>query len=271
MWTTVVAAASLMSLAAAEGKDLKIAHARFTHGGITGVERTSTDFLAPDIIWLVFDVENLTRSPRTGKFVYSVTLDCLNSRGRRIFGHDDPHIEDLDALGGTTLATFAWVNIGRDTAPGKYSLRLTVNDKVGRKKAQWKRDFTIRNKGFGFSRVSVLSVGFAGQPARVLFFVQGFEKNARNMPSVKVTIHITDRSGKETLRDPITLSIPRDLGKEVDPRNLLEVGPLETSFRLSRPGKFTILLEAEDRVAKKRVKLPCNITVLDPRQYESSR
>jgi hypothetical protein len=268
MWTTVAVAASLWGLAASD-QDLKIAHARFTYG-MLGMERTNTTFLAPDFIWLSFDIDNLSRDRKTGKFVYSVVLDCLNSKGKRVFGHDDPNIEEIDALGGSTLATYVWVQIGRDTAPGKYTLRLNVTDKVAKKKATWKHDFTIRNKVFGFSRVSVQAVGIASQPTAVLFYVQGFQKNAKKLPNLGVRIRIFDEKRDPTLVRPIIINIPKDLAEGLDPTQLTEV-PLQTEFRLSRPGRFTILLEAEDRQAKKSIELRCKITVLDPRKFESPK
>jgi hypothetical protein len=146
MWTPVALAVSLMSVLPSAAKDSKekslpapkIVHARFVYCGL-GMKRPSqmkrpTQFLPGDDLVLAFDIENLSRDKRTGKVVFGMVLEFLNSKGKRIFSEENKNIEELNALGGNTFATFVTGQVGRDTKPGTYKMRLTIKDRITKKK-----------------------------------------------------------------------------------------------------------------------------------------
>jgi hypothetical protein len=275
MWTSVALAVSLMSVlpgAAKNGKNdpppPKILHARFVYTGL-GMERPNK-FLPADDLVLAFDIANLTRDKKTGKVVYAMVLEFLNSQKKRIFKEDNRNIEELDALGGATFATFVSAQVGRDTKPGKYTLRLTIKNRITDKQTVYTRDFVVLKKAFGLVRVQTPAMGFVGQPFEIRFFVEGFEKDEKKMPRLTLRVKIYDDKDRPTLRRPIDLFIPKDLAEGVDAAEQ-PFFSLRALIRLTRPGTFTIKMIATDQVAKKTVELPYKLTILDPRKYESAK
>src|SRR5690349_17276155 len=116
MWTSLVCAVSLMSLAPSQADTLSISNARFIYNPL-GMERPNK-FLPPDGLVLAFDINNLSTDKKTGKVVYGVLLEFNNEKGKRVFTQNNKNIEELNALGGSRLSTFASGLIGRDTTPG---------------------------------------------------------------------------------------------------------------------------------------------------------
>jgi hypothetical protein len=284
MWTSLALAAGLLTVLSGAGqkpktedkptKAPKIVHARFLYTGL-GMKRPNK-FLPGDDLVMAFDIENLYRDEETGKVVYAMTLEFLDSKEKRIFREENRNIEELNALGGTSFATFVSGRVGRDTKPGKYTLRLTITDRVSKKKTVFKRDFEVLKRKFGLLRVQTSAVGFVGQPFGIKFSVEGFEKDEKSKdPKLTLRVRIYDDAVKDptkggTLVRPIELSIPKDLAEDVVAREQ-KYFDLVTFIRLTRPGKFTLNLSATDRVTKKTVQIPYKITVLDPREYESAK
>jgi hypothetical protein len=273
MWTSVALAASLMTVmpggAAKDNQEskLKISHARFLYSGL-GMERDGK-FLPGDDLVMGFDIDNLARDAKTGKVVYGIDMEFRDSKDKRAFRRNEPNNEELNALGGTSFATFVLGTIGRDTPPGEYTLQLKVTDQITKKNTKFKRKFEVLKKALGLVRVQIPAMGFVGQPFAIKFSVEGFRKDDRKMP--KLTLRVDMMEGKEpTLVRPIDLYIPKDLDEDVDAaaQKFFDLGAV---IRLTRPGKFTILLIATDHVAKKTVRIPYKLTVLDSRKYESAK
>ena len=222
-----------------------------------------------------FDIENLARDEETGKVVFAMVLEFRNSKGKRIFSEENKNIEELNALGGDTFATFVTGRVGRDTKPGTYTMRLTIKDRITEKQTVYSREFEVRKKAFGLLRIQTLAMGFVGQPFGIKFSVEGFDRDEKKKPRLTLRVRIYDDKVKDekkagTLVRPIEISIPKDLAEEVDAaeQTYFDLGTL---IRLTRPGTFTLDMSATDRVSKKNVHILYKVTVLDPRKYESAK
>jgi hypothetical protein len=276
MWTSFACAVGLMVLAPAQSDTLNLTNARFTYGPL-GMERTNPKIYPGDSFFLAFDIENARTDPKTGKIFYDLLLELLDGKGKIIFSRDNPNSEVLNALNSSRQPSYASVLIGSDQKPGKYTLRVTVTDRATKtktspaKKAYLKKDFEVLKKGFGFVQVQAPAMSFVGgAPFQVTYRVEGFDRDAKKAPDLTVEMTILDENGKETLPKPVTMRIPKDLSEDVKPENITTL-PLQYTFPLNKAGKFTVQLKATDNVAKKTIKLPLKITVLDPRKYESPK
>ena len=160
--------------------------------------------------------------------------------------------------------------IGLDQPPGKYTLRVTVTDRISKDRKELSRNFEVLKRGFGIVRLTAPCVGFTGQSFMAHFGVVGFRKGTDKVPKVSVRMNILDENSKATLTKPFTVEIPKDLPEEAKAEDLT-VLPMQFPFPLNRPGTFTIQLEATDQISKETVKQSYKITVLDPKKYETGK
>jgi hypothetical protein len=267
MWTSATLALGLLTVLPHQTDKLQLTNARFTYG-LFGMERTDSKFLRGDLLLLIYDIENLAVSKKTGKMTYRIVMELTDSKKNLIFRKNN-RIEALNALGGSTQPAWANVTIGPDQKPGKYAIKITVTDITGKQEAKLVKRFEVLKAGFGLINVKAPVVSFIGPTFPIQFTVVGFKRGKNKFPKVNVKVSILDSRGKQTFK-PLTMSIPKDLSEDIKPEDISDL-PFPLSFVLNRAGKFTIRMEAEDLIAKKKVKLEYKITVLDPRKYESGK
>jgi hypothetical protein len=266
MWTSFACAVGLMALAPGQADRLKLTNARFTYGPL-GMEHTITKIVPGDAFYLAFDIENA--KARNNTINYDMLLEFVDSKDKVIFSQNNENNKVLNLLAGSRQPSYASVVIGTDTKPGKYTLRVTVRDRIAKKRARLTREFEVIKKTFAIVQLQAQAMRFVREPFQLVFRVEGFERNTKKLPEIVVTMTIVDEAGKATMAKPITMKLPpEDLSDEVEPQNVTS-WPVQLAFPLNRAGKFTIKLEATDKVAKKTIKLPYKITVLDTRKYES--
>src|SRR5262249_24944427 len=162
-----------------------------------------------------------------------------------------------------------FVEIGADQPAGTYTLTLTVTDRLTKKKAEYSTKFQVLKKTFGFVKIQAPVLNMVGPDFNFKFGVTGFKRDAKKLPKIKVKLVIRDENDKPTLLRAVTMRIPGDAN--IDPEDIRDQLDFPVSFPLSRSGKFTIKLEAEDLIAEKTIKFDYNIVVLDPRKFESGK
>ena len=148
--------------------------------------------------------------------------------------------------------------------------RTTVTDRnaKNKKKAQYSKKFQVLKKRFGFIKVGAPVLNMVGPNFPLTFSVIGYARNTKRFPKITVKLVIVDENGKETLKKPVTMRVPEDVG-DVNPDDIRDELGFPVSFPLNRAGKFTIKLQAVDELAKKNIKLDYKITVLNPRKFET--
>jgi hypothetical protein len=262
MWATL-AIATALSLAPNADK-LKITNARATTG-ILGNERKSDKYLPGDIYFLAFDIEGLTVSEE-GKIGYSIGLELKDSTGAAVYKQRPQNMEAVNSLGGTSLPAFAKVEIGLKTPAGLTTLTIEVTDLKSKQSVTLVRKFTVLKKGFGIVRLG-LSYDYdltlpapplfvPGQQLIVTFFVAGFERDKEKNPNLVLKMTVKDDKGQATLKKP-----PVGEVKSAPANNLML--PLQFRLDLNRPGKYKIVLEAEDKNGKKKATESVEITVVE--------
>jgi hypothetical protein len=267
MWATL-AIASALSLAPAQAGKLEIKRDRVTYG-ILGQERKDTKLLAGDVFVITFDIEGLLVK-EDGRVRYSMGMELRNLKTDKAeFTKDPQELEVTNALGGSRLPAFALSNIGLDTQPGKYKMVVTVNDLLAKEKssAKLEREFEVVPAKFGLVQVALFNQG--GLPAPPIAVVGhtlvvnaaavGFDLDKDMLPNLTFELRILDEAGKPTVPKPFAGEANKTVPKEN--RRLL---PLQFTLPLNRSGKFTLELEANDKVANKTVKQSLSFKVIEP-------
>lgn len=237
---------------------LELKNVRPSYGPL-GAYRTDLKCLPGDVLFLTYDIEGLTFD-KTGKASYLTTLELVDSGNKVIFKKDTPN-EVVAQLGGTRMPGDLHVIMSPKQAAGKYSIRLTVQDKVANQAKAFKYDFEVVPESFGFIGVSAPAVGFPGQQYISTFALVNMGLDAKKQPNVDVTMRVLDDKGSPVAK-AMTLSLPAAIPEGVDIQKENFV-PLNYPLYLNRVGTFQIDVVAVDKMSNKQVQLRYPLTVID--------
>jgi hypothetical protein len=268
MLGTLVLAASL-SLAPHQGGQLKLTNPHATYGYL-GPTRSDDKVLPGDFYWVAFDIEGLSVK-EDGTVQYSMGMELLNAQGKTEFKKDPQDLESNNSLGGDRMPGVMNAEIGTDTAPGKYTMKVTVTDRRAKKTETLAREFEVLPKDFGLVRLQLTTVAnnpepvppvaVAGQSILLNCFAINFNRDKTSeQPNVGVQITILDDKGNKTLAKPFSDEVTKDV-----PKSMIAI-PISLPLHLNRSGKYTVVVEATDRLGKKDpVKLSFPLQVLEQR------
>jgi hypothetical protein len=252
----IVAVILGLSTTTASAVDLKNIRLRY---GPMGAVRESKLVLPGDLIFMSYDIENLTLD-KAGKASYVTILELLDAQDKVIYDSKTP-MEVLPQLGGTRMPGNLHLIMGPKQAPGKYAIRLTVHDKIGKDAKAFKYSFDLSSPVFGMVGVLAPAIGFPGQMYRTELNFVNSGLDAKKNPDLNVNIRILDQAGKAVV-PTVEFKFPRDLppNVELDKENLI---PLTYPVYLNRVGRFTMEISAQDKNSKKETKLSYPFTVID--------
>jgi hypothetical protein len=260
-----------MSLAQGQGQaaaQLRLTNDRFAHG-IVGATRADAKFLPGDIVFLVFDIEGLQVDDR-GRSRYSTSLEFIGKGGKPVTKSSDAQdLEAQHAFGTNRVPSSAFADIGTETEPGDYTMRVTVTDRIAKKSQTLAKKFQVLPKTYGIVRTQLLyfspnpqaampapPVGVVGQVVLVNCGVVGFERErSRRQPALQIECRVLDESGKPLAAKPDVLSIEQDVPEK---HTVVEV---PFFLQLARAGRFSIELKATDRLSKKTATATLSLTV----------
>jgi hypothetical protein len=265
MWTTLAMTAALAYAPAAEG-GLSLTNVRPTYGlfGATRKDADDLKLLAGDVIFIGFDIEGLKVAP-DGEVQYSMSMEVTNNKDNKVlFKREPEELKAINVLGTSRVPAFAATDIGTDTPPGEYTLTATVTDRAGKANKKIAKKFEVLPKAFGLVRVHLTYTqttlpapwqGVVGQSLFVNCAAIHFQRDKDKQPNVVVEMNILDDKGTATLPKPQTV----EFNKDIDPK-LIGL-PVNLLVELNRPGKFTIELQATDKLANKtyKVSLPLQV------------
>jgi hypothetical protein len=262
MWTTFAFVATLGLPPGASGA-MTLTNVRLTHG-ILGVPREGTKFLPGDICVFAFDVQGIT-ADESGKVLYSVAMEVTDANGKVTFRQAPQNLEANNSLGGDRLPAYANLTIGLDEPPGKYKVKVTVTDRAARTSATLTRSYEVLPGAFGLVRLTTtadpdgrvpLPFPAEGQSLWIGFGAVGFGRDGdTGHPHLEVTLRVFDESGKPTLAKPFTGRVTKDVPKKA------RAVPMQFMLELNRPGKFTVKVEALDKVKNAKATLAFAVTV----------
>jgi hypothetical protein len=275
MWAALAVSAALAA-APADAGPIQIKNDHFTYG-IYGPPRKDAEVTPGDVLILAYDIEGLTVRD-DGQVLYSTAMELLNKDGKSEFKENPIDRQAVNALGGSRVPGLSRITIGADTAPGEYTVRITVADKAPNVKSQpavVERKFTVAKPGFGIilpqfgydkpatAPPPAPPVAVPGQTLLFFFAVVGFDakagKTGQDMftTDLSVELSVLDESGKPTLAKPFTGSV------KAVPADGKDFWPAQFPLSLNRSGKFTVVLTAKDNQGNKTAKLELPLTVVD--------
>jgi len=264
MWSTIALALTL-GMTPGEAGELRLSNIRPTNG-LLGSERADSRLLPGDIFFVTFDIEGL-KVDKSGSMFYSMAMEVRDSKNQVVYKSEP---QDLDApvpLGGHSLPGFAHVDLGREMAPGDYTLKVSVTDRASRGTKFFEKKFEVVRPTFGLIKLNISydkdgqvpapHIGVAGQSFWVNFNAVNFDRGGDDKnPNIKFEMIVHDEKGKPTLDSPIGGSIV-ELPRE------FSFAPTQFWLPLNRAGKFTVKLKATDNIGKKNAELSVPITVYD--------
>jgi hypothetical protein len=272
MWTTLALAA--LSFGAGQADQLSFLNVRSVTGYF-GPERQTDRLLPGDLYVLVFDIDGF-KIDANGKISYRMALQVTDSRGKVQFGAEPEDREAFNSLGGNRVPASAVIEIRFDQPPGEYTLNLTVTDRTSKASQKLTRKFEVLPKGFGIVQlvttidinrtIAVPPTGVVGEFRFVSCAIAGFERDTvKKQPDFVVEMRILDESGK-----PVSKPATQDYNQDI-PENAGFI-PLSSPFAvaLNRPGKFTIELQATDRLSKKTAKVSLPLTSLEQKSSRNA-
>jgi hypothetical protein len=234
---------------------LKITKERASYGPM-GATRKDKTFMIGDAVWVNYDIEGLTPDKKTGKVSYETKLEFFDSNKKLIFDKTAPN-EALPDLGGGVIPSDFHVIFGQNLGPGKYTVRVTVTDRLA--KANTSLDYPVQvvKSEFGFYGVSAPSVGLPGQNYVLAFGLAEFKMDSKGKADGEMTINILDGAGK-----PVSKAIKMPIPDPSDPK--MAFVPFTYPLLLNRPGQFTVEISVVDKLANnKQIQLRYPLTVVD--------
>ena len=266
MLTTLVLTLAVQT-APAQGK-LGIANERLTHGYL-GAERKNSDFLPGDVVFLAFDILNMTFDAKS-MASYSVSLEVLDKDGKSRFREVPRNLVARNFLGGNKLQGVAQLQIPFQTKPGEYTLRVLVEDRTNKATATLERKARVVNGDFGLIHVHTsadpegmiprANVGIVGETLHFNFAAVGFGRDpGSKQPNIEVAMRLLDSAGKPTTTQPLTGKADKDIPAE------LKIVPLQFAVTLDRTGQYTVELNATDKISGKtaKVSFPIKVTSME--------
>jgi hypothetical protein len=230
--------------------------------GPLGPTRYDAKCLPRDGLCITYEIEGLALDPKTKKASYETTLELLDSNKNVLFKKLTP-AEAIPHLGGTSMPGDLYLTLGDKQAPGKYKIRLTINDKVGKDRKGFDYEFEVVPETFGFVRVATMAVGFPGQYHVPEFALANFTLDAKmKQANAEVTIRILDEKGTP-VSEPVKMLLPRDMPEGTDLEKLNFVLLPYPPVYLNRAGRFTVEVQATDKNGNKKAELRYPLTVLD--------
>lgn len=239
---------------------LELKNVRLTHGPL-GAPRTETKFLPGDYLFMTYDIEGLKFDDKTGKANYLTILQLYDSNNKEIFKKETPN-EVPAQLGGTRMPGDLHVIMGRSQAPGKYVVRLVVQDRLTKEVKYHDHRFELMPSNFGIVGVTAPALGFPGQHYVAGFALVDMGLDAKKMPNVDIVMKVLDENGTTPVARPLVSTLPADLPNTFDAskENFLE---MRFPIYLNRPGRFIIEVDALDKLTQKTSKLRYPLTVID--------
>ena len=244
---------------------LRLSNVRQTFAGEFGPPRATSKYVPGDVLYVVFDVENLRRDAR-GKVQYAIGMDLLDAAGKSIFHAPLAGEEATLPLGGRKFPARVFMQLGSGLPQGKHALRVTVQDRATGAQTSSDQAFEVLPPRFAIVGVSASFDeegqtpapvnGFVGQSIWLRMQVVGFKRDAAsNLPNIELKQTAIDPFGQLTLAEPAVYT-----AKDEPHEGQLGV-PFHLALPLNRSGVFKVRLTATCKVSGQSHTLEVPVTV----------
>jgi hypothetical protein len=237
----------------------------FTYG-YHGADRKEDGFLPGDVVFLGFNIRNMTFDP-SGKAAFTIAMEILDGSGMSQFKQAPRNQQAVDYLGGGMLQSVADVQIPLTTKPGEFTIRLTITDRSNKASKTLERKVKVLPADFGIvhlhtsqdreGKAAVAPVGSLGEPLYINFAVVGFQRDDKKQPNIELTMRVLDEKGNPAGAQPQTGKADREVPES------LQIIPLQFGLTLNRLGRFTVEMTASDKVSNKSSRISIPIRVMN--------
>lgn len=262
MWCSLTLLATV-ALAPLQVDRLGVTNVRTTYG-VLGAPRPDTKYLPGDELVMSFDIQGAKINP-AGKILYSVGMEVTNQKGKVQFKQIPNDLAAEAPHSGKGLPACATLQIGLDQEPGKYTVKVSVTDRVAGISREISRTYEILPRAFGLVRVHTTSdpegripLGSLrqGQTAWINFVAVGFGQGpSTGQPHVSVAMRVLDAAGRPILPKPSKGEIAKDV-----PANARAL-PMQFALAVNRTGNFTVELVATDHLGRQTSNVSFPVTV----------
>jgi hypothetical protein len=252
--------ALLLALFPGRAAALELKNVRPSYGP-QGAERKTNKLLPGDTIWIGYEIEGLKVDAKTGKVKFDTKLELFEGKTAEPIYVTGPQTSDARLeLGGTSMPGDLHIIMGPNRIPGKYTIKLTIEDKIAKDTKSFTYPVEVLPKDFGFVGVGAPTIGLAGQSYQAGFALVNMALDKKKQPDVEVVIKILE-AGK-AVTTPVHIRLTEELtgGLDLEKQNFV---PLTYPLYLNRPGQFTLEITATDKAASKTIQLSYPLTVLD--------
>ncbi len=236
---------------------IEIKNVRSSYGPL-GPTRTSTKFLPGDELFMTYDIHALAVDAKTGKAVYETRLELLDDKQKLLFERKTPN-EVVPNLGGARMPGDLYLTIGTDFDPGRYTVKLTITDKLAKQSKAIVYAIEVLPRGFGFIGVRAPALGLTAQAYHGIWHLVGFApEGKKKLPNVDITIRLLDESDKLVVPET-KIMLPAALPVDTDKPEFV---PVSFPLYLNRPGQFHIEITAVDKNASNaqiQMRIPLNV------------
>jgi len=246
------------------GSALEIKNIRPSYGPF-GATRSETKLLPGDVMFISYELDGLGIDPKTSKTNYDTTLEFVDAKDKVLFMKKNPNNELLPMLGTGRMPGDLHIIVPPGQPAGKYAIRFTVHDRVGKEAKVFTYPIEVLPQGFGFVGVTAPAIGLPGQHYVLGFGVVNLATDKKSMPSAEVSIKIMDDKGTAVV-PAVKYEWPRDMPDGIDLSQANFV-PVSHSIFLNRPGRFRIEIRVNDKFGTKMAEMTYPMTVIDVNTY----
>jgi hypothetical protein len=262
VWCSIALLATV-ALAPLHAGRLAVTDVHATYG-VLGPPRPDTKLLPGDELVLSFAIQGAKATPG-GKVLYAVGMEVTDQNGKVQFQQLPNNLEAEAPPSGRGLPARASLQIGLDEEPGKYTIKVTVTDRVAGATAEFSRTCEVLPRAFGLVRLQTtrdsegrIPVAFLrqGQTVWINFAAVGFGRNASGgQPHVSVVMRILDAAGRPILAKPSKGEILKDV--PASSRAL----PMQFALAVNRTGSFNAEITATDHIGGRAYNVKFPLTV----------
>jgi hypothetical protein len=261
--------AVLLVLSPSLQAELKLDHVRFTYGEL-GPARPDAKVLPGEMLTLAFTITGLAKDAG-GNMNIVLSGELFDGEGKSVAKMPAKTIKSLVALGGDAVPGVLAFSLPNEFAAGKYVIRGIVKDSLAGAEARTEQTIEVLPPQFGIVRLRLANDAEGQFPSggnvtlgqavhiqcRAVGFARGEKAGAKRI-HLTGTMRILDAAGKSTYPNPLSFSLDQEAPEEVT----------HATFRFSasanRAGRFTIQIEAHDKIAGKTITQELPIVVHAP-------
>jgi hypothetical protein len=254
-----------LALAPSLRAELKLENVRFTHGEL-GPARNGAKVLPGEELTLAFTMAGLTKDA-SGHLSIALLGELFDEKGKPVAKMPAKTIKALVALGGAEVPGVLTFSLPPEFPAGKYLIRGTVKDSLAGTEAQTERAIEVLPPQLGIVRLRLASDAegqvpsggniTVGQAIHIHCRTVGF---ARQDKRIHLTgrMQILDSAGKKTYPEPLSFALDQEVPDDATHATF------KFAASANRTGKFTIRIEAHDKIAGKTVRQDVPVVVHTP-------